>query len=77
MTEPQSEFLNHKQTCARYGHVSHMWICRRQLDAGFPLPIFMGRQKFWKVADLVAWEKTQANKPPRVIASNLQRKAVA
>ena len=77
MTEAATVYLNHKQTCARFGGVSHMWIRRRQLRDGFPLPVFMGRQKFWRIADLEAWEKSQADKPAPGRPDNLPWKGVA
>jgi predicted DNA-binding transcriptional regulator AlpA len=65
---PQALFLKARQVRARYGDVSHMWLVRRQKDAGFPSPTFLGGIRFWKLSDLERWEavqktarKTQAN----------------
>ena len=56
-------FLTSAQVRARYGGVSHMWIERRLADeSAFPKPIKMGRLRFWKLADLETWERTQAKK---------------
>jgi predicted DNA-binding transcriptional regulator AlpA len=40
-----------------------MWITRRQKDAGFPEPIFLGGLRFWKLSDLERWERDQKAAP--------------
>jgi hypothetical protein len=52
-------FLKARQVRARYGDVSHMWLVRRQKDAGFPAPTFFGGIRFWKLSDLERWEADQ------------------
>jgi hypothetical protein len=47
-----------------------MWIVRRAKNAGFPAPIYFGRRRFWRVADLDAWDAEQIERsitraPPR------------
>ena len=67
MTEVESRetFLSAKQVRERYAGVSHMWIERRLADdSGFPRPTKMGRLRFWKLAELEAWERAQAAKRP-------------
>jgi predicted DNA-binding transcriptional regulator AlpA len=56
---PQALFLKARQVRARYGDVSHMWLVRRQKDAGFPSPTFLGGIRFWKLSDLERWEAGQ------------------
>src|SRR5450755_2027023 len=75
---PTALFLKARQVRARYGDVSHMWLVRRQKDAGFPSPIFFGGIRFWKLSDLERWEKDQTTAPkvrainlPKATASNL------
>ena len=66
MSADQHEtFLTTAKVRERYG-VSHMFIERRLADAGstFPRPIYLGRLRFWKLAELEAWERAQALKPP-------------
>lgn len=29
---------------------------------GFPAPVYLGRMRFWRVADLEAWEAAQAER---------------
>jgi hypothetical protein len=74
---PHTVFLRARQVRARYGDVSHMWLVRRQKDAGFPPPTFLGGIRFWKISDLKRWEKAQktipkirANNLPQATASN-------
>ena len=75
---PQTLFLKARQVRARYGDVSHMWLVRRQRDAGFPSPTIFGGIRFWKISDLERWEKDQKAAPkirgnnfPKATASNL------
>jgi hypothetical protein len=45
----------------RYGDVSAMWIERRLSgDPTFPKPIYIARRRFWRLAQLVAWETSKA-----------------
>ena len=75
---PQALFLKARQVRARYGDVSHMWLVRRQKDAGFPSPTILGGIRFWKLSDLERWEEDQKTAPtirtnnlPKATASNL------
>ena len=45
------------------GGVSDMWIWRKQNDpaADFPKPIYIGRQRFWREAEIVSWLDAQAS----------------
>ena len=65
MTETTNEtFLSANQVRHRYGGRSHMWIERRLADpeSGFPRPTKFGRLRFWKLAEIEAWERAQATK---------------
>jgi predicted DNA-binding transcriptional regulator AlpA len=45
----------------RYGNCSAMWVERRlATDPNFPRPIHIARRRFWRRADLVAWERSKA-----------------
>jgi hypothetical protein len=74
LDNPQTLFLKARQVQSRYGDVSHMWLVRRQKDAGFPAPTFFGGTRFWKLSDLERWEKDQ-NTAPKVRANNLPTSA--
>jgi predicted DNA-binding transcriptional regulator AlpA len=51
-------FLNARQVRERYGNASHMFIVRAMRDKGFPQPTrFGGRQRYWRVSDLLNWER--------------------
>ena len=52
--------------------VSHMWLVRRQKDAGFPSPIFFGGIRFWKLSDLERWEADQQPTPNARAARNMK-----
>jgi hypothetical protein len=57
-------FVTSFQLRSRYGGVSHMGIERRLGDdAGFPKPTKFGRLRFWRLADIEAWERSRAGKP--------------
>ncbi len=44
--------------------VSDMWIDRRlKDDSGFPKPSRFGRHRFWRLADLEAWEQSREAQP--------------
>jgi hypothetical protein len=68
-TDTTDCFLTARQTRARYGGASDMWLHRRlHDDSGFPQPVFICGRRFWKLADLVAWER-QAVEQPATTAS--------
>ncbi|WP_441229453.1 hypothetical protein AB7828_03860 [Tardiphaga sp. 215_C5_N2_1] len=49
---------------ARFGGVSHMWVERRlKDDPTFPKPIYITNRRFWRVSDLVVWERGQIARP--------------
>jgi hypothetical protein len=51
---------------ARYGGRSHMWIERRlKDDPTFPRPIYIAKRRYWRLADLIAWERNKAALPAR------------
>jgi hypothetical protein len=54
-------FLTASQTRARYGRVSHMWLSRRlRDDSGFPRPIVISGRQYFKLSELLAWERAAA-----------------
>jgi len=52
-------FLSSAQVRARYGQVSDMWLYRREKDetSHFPRPIRIQGRKYWRLSDLVAYER--------------------
>lgn len=62
------QFLTAPRVRRRYGGVSEMWLHRRltDSDSDFPQPIYMGRLRMWRIADLEAYERRCAERklPP-------------
>lgn len=55
-------YLTSKQVRARYGDVSDMslWRWSRDQSLGFPEAIYVNKRRFWRLAELEAWERTRA-----------------
>jgi predicted DNA-binding transcriptional regulator AlpA len=55
-------FLPARSVWERYD-VTSMTLYRWLADerTGFPHPIYLGRFRYWKIADLVAWESSRPN----------------
>lgn len=64
-------YLTARQVCERYGR-SSIWVYRRvKNDPQFPRPIFIAGQKYFRLADLEAYENDPARQvAPVVTASN-------
>ena len=62
----QEIYLRSREVRARYGGCSDMWLHRRLNDptSGFPKPVYFGRQRFWRLSDLLAWEAVCETRPP-------------
>jgi predicted DNA-binding transcriptional regulator AlpA len=59
--EENDRFLNSKQVRARYADASDMWLWRRLNDeSNFPKPLHIENRRFWKLSELVAWERHRA-----------------
>lgn len=60
---PDPTFISAPQLLARYGGRSHMWLVRvLERDQTFPRPVYVGRLRFFPVAELAAWERKTAAK---------------
>jgi predicted DNA-binding transcriptional regulator AlpA len=58
-------YLTARMVKERFGGVSDMWLWRRlRHDADFPPPLMIGARRFWKLAELIAWERTCATRTP-------------
>ena len=56
-------FLTGPQVRARYGVTDmtvHRWL--KNADLGFPRPTYINRRRYWREADLVAWERARAGR---------------
>jgi predicted DNA-binding transcriptional regulator AlpA len=66
--------LNARGVRRYFGNVSHMWIVRRiDGDPQFPKPIYLGRCRYWRVADLDQYVAAKAAEPPPNLPCALQR----
>jgi predicted DNA-binding transcriptional regulator AlpA len=53
------QFLPARQVWGRYGVTSMtLWRWLRDVDLGFPHPMCIGRHRYWRVSDLVEWERS-------------------
>ena len=60
---PDPTYIDAPQLLARFGGRSHMWLVRLlERDQSFPRPVKIGRLRFWKLDDLIAWERETAAK---------------
>lgn len=61
MTEKRIQAAAVRALC---GDVSDMWVWRKlnDPDSGFPQPSYIGRRRFWREADIVAWLDAQAER---------------
>ena len=59
------------QVRERYGNASDMWVHRKlKHDPTFPRPIYLGPTRYWRLSDLLAWERAQAERrtpQPRIL----------
>ena len=52
-----------------YGGVSDTWVDRRLAsDPNFPKPCYIGKRRFWKLAELEKYERDLARSPAPVQA---------
>jgi predicted DNA-binding transcriptional regulator AlpA len=64
------QFLPARQVWERYGVTSMcLWRWLKDADLKFPQPMRIGRLRYWRLSDLVAWERSRSDKS--VAESNL------
>jgi predicted DNA-binding transcriptional regulator AlpA len=57
-------YLTGPQVRARYS-VSDMWLHRRlHDDSGFPKPMVLNRRRYWRLSELVEWERRRVAAQP-------------
>jgi hypothetical protein len=54
-------FLDARAVRRRYGGRSEMALYRwiRDPDLGFPAPIYIMQNRYWRLADLLEWERSR------------------
>lgn len=66
MTESDAAFLTTRQVRERYGNVSHMWVERRlKDDSKFPQPMYISTRRYWRLNELIEWERSVVRKGAR------------
>ena len=62
MTEHDDEFVSSKRIRERYDDISDMTLWRWENDIllGFPKPIRINRRKYWRLSELISWERERA-----------------
>jgi predicted DNA-binding transcriptional regulator AlpA len=56
-------FITASQVCLRYGGLSDMWLFRMlERDPTFPRPVYFGKRRFFRIDELIAWERSSALK---------------
>jgi len=62
-------YLNARDVRRRYGGRSDMALYRwvRDPNLGFPSPIYIQTFRYWRLADLIAWEQSR---PRELIKTN-------
>jgi hypothetical protein len=56
----EDSFLPAMAVCGRYQITSmslHRWLADE--DMAFPKPLYFGRFRYWRVSELVAWERSR------------------
>jgi aromatic ring-cleaving dioxygenase len=59
LTEESDVFLSARQVRERYGNRSDMalWRWLRDEKLNFPKPLYINQFRYWKLTELVAWER--------------------
>ncbi len=69
-TGSAERFLPARRVWERYGVTSMtLWRWLKDADLKFPQPMRIGRLRYWRLSDLVAWERSRSGKS--VAESNL------
>ena len=59
VTDSTEQFLPARRVWERYGVTSMtLWRWLKDADLKFPHPMRIGRLRYWRVSDLVEWERS-------------------
>jgi predicted DNA-binding transcriptional regulator AlpA len=62
-TDSAAQFLPARQVWERYGVTSMtLWRWLKSTDLKFPKPMHIGRLRYWRVSDLVEWERSTSTR---------------
>ena len=76
MKEDQDSLIPAAQVREHFGGVSDMWIHRRlHDDSEFPRPLYIGRLRFWRLSELVAWEARLPRSNPGQVSPAVRKGA--
>jgi predicted DNA-binding transcriptional regulator AlpA len=74
--EADEVYLTGPQLKLRFGGVTdftlHRWLNHKTLD--FPKPIYIGTKRYWRLSDLVAYERKCASRPLIVAETPVMRR---
>jgi predicted DNA-binding transcriptional regulator AlpA len=57
------DFFPARRVWERYGVTSMtLWRWIRDPEMNFPRPVYLGRFRYWRIAELEAWEAEQAQR---------------
>jgi predicted DNA-binding transcriptional regulator AlpA len=77
-TDSAEQFLPARQVWERYGVTSmSLWRWLKDADLKFPQPMRIGRLRYWRLNDLVAWEKSRCGKSVSPINFSIGQRATA
>ena len=63
VTDSTEQFLPARQVWNRHGVTSMtLWRWLKNTDLKFPLPMRIGRLRYWRVSDLVEWERSTSTR---------------
>ena len=60
VTDSAEQFLPARQVRKRYGVTDQtVWRWLKNVNLKFPHPMRIGRLRYWRLSDLVAWERSR------------------
>ena len=75
LAQDDDQHISTAQLRQRYGGVSHMWPERRLADdPDFPKPTYIAKRRYWRLGDLIAWERLKAAGAARGVARGVAAK---
>ena len=63
VTDSTEQFLPARRVWERYGVTSMtLWRWLKDADLKFPQPMRIGRLRYWRISDLVEWERSASTR---------------